>query len=221
MKEIILAIDTSGEVMGVAVSRGNKLLAERYIDCGLKHSVNLMDGVEGCLCDAKVDISDVDAFVVVAGPGSFTGIRIGVCTAKAFCAVGGKKGFSVNALDALSVAGRGRRVCALIDARNEQVYAAVYDERGVCTLADYAGDIKELLPTFPADMLFVGNGAAKYREIIENLCENPQFLPDMLTNSRAAFACVVANENKDSFVNGEDIQPIYVRKSGAERMKNV
>ncbi len=221
MNKTILGIDTAGEVLGVALSKGEKLVAERYIDCGLKHSVNLMKAIEGCLRDADTDIGDVDVFAVVAGPGSFTGIRIGVCTAKAFCDATDKKGIAINALDALAASNKGISTCAMIDARNEQVYASFYDEDAECVIRDFAGDIRDVLHMLEGRVLFVGSGAGKYRKIIEQYCEDALFLPEQLSLSRAANACAIANISEDKYVNCEEILPIYVRESGAVRQKNV
>ncbi len=219
MSRIILAIDTSDTVLGVAVSRENVPVAERYIDCGLKHSVKLMTAVDGCLADANVDIEDVDVFAVVAGPGSFTGIRIGVCTVKAFCHATGKPGIALNALDVLAVGGReyDMNVCSLVDARRGQVYASMYDKNGVNVFSNFAGDISELTQCTPKKTVLTGSGAVANRAFIEENFKDPVFMPHNLVRGRASNACLLACESR--LVTYDKIEPIYVRMSGAERMK--
>ena len=128
----LLAIDTTTNVLTVSVSDGEKILAEYYIDHQRTHSQKLMPVVDRIISDAGVDISECDCFAVANGPGSFTGIRIGLAAARNFAQATGKKVIPVCTLKALAfnASFTKGRVCAVLDARNNNLYCAVFSFRG-------------------------------------------------------------------------------------------
>ena len=128
----VLAIDTTTNVLTAAVCEDKKTLAEYFIDHKRTHSQKLMPVIETLLADTGIDISEIDLFAVSVGPGSFTGIRIGLTAARTLAQACGKKVSPVNTLAGLAynAAFTGGRVCATVDARNGNLYAAVYSFRG-------------------------------------------------------------------------------------------
>ena len=117
-------MDTTGNTLSAAVSEDGRLLSEIYLDTGKKHSQTLMLAVDGALRAAGLKPGDMDAFAVAAGPGPFTGIRIGTAACAAMAHGAGKPVIAVNTLDALvENAGTGNdTVCAVMDARRGEVY---------------------------------------------------------------------------------------------------
>ena len=128
----VLAIDTTTNVLTVSVCEDKKPLAEYFIDHKRTHSQKLMPVIETLLSDTGIDISEIDLFAVSVGPGSFTGIRIGLTAARTLAQACQKKVAPVNTLKGLAynASFTGGRVCATIDARNGNLYAAVYSFRG-------------------------------------------------------------------------------------------
>lgn len=126
----ILALDTSGSSISVAALDGVKLVCEIFEHTGLTHSQMLMPLVERALNAARWTVSDVNRIAVITGPGSFTGVRIGVASARAVAQAAGIQCVGVNALEAMAAdlmfSGYRGVVCPMIDARAGQVYAAVF-----------------------------------------------------------------------------------------------
>ena len=120
----ILSIETAGNICAVAVTEDDKLIKEEILNDGNTHSVKLMPLLDKLLSEADTKISDIDLFACDIGPGSFTGIRIGVSTIKAFMDVTNKKALGISSLEILAenIEENEDIVCALIDAKNENVY---------------------------------------------------------------------------------------------------
>ena len=120
----ILALETSATACSVALCEDERLLAQNFEHCGLTHSRTLMPMLEGMLDMAGVPLSEVDVIAVAAGPGSFTGLRIGVSAAKGLAWPGDKPCAGVSTLEAMAwtVAHTGLEVCSVMDARRHQVY---------------------------------------------------------------------------------------------------
>ena len=125
----ILAIDSSAKTASAAVLDGKKILGEIYIDVGLTHSQTLLLLVERILANVALDIDDIDAFAVTTGPGSFTGVRIGVALVKGFAFAKNKPCIPVSTLHALAynLIDSNCIVCAVMDARCNQVYNAIFE----------------------------------------------------------------------------------------------
>ena len=119
----ILSIETAGSICAVALSEDNKLIKEELIDDGNTHSVKLLPLVDKVLSETNTKVSDVDLFACDIGPGSFTGIRIGVSTIKAFMDVTNKKAVGITSLETLAYnVDTEDIVCSMIDAKNDNVY---------------------------------------------------------------------------------------------------
>lgn len=222
----ILAVDTAGKTAGVALMQDERLLYECYLDGGLTHSETLLPLIDHCLKLCGMTCADIDLFGVNAGPGSFTGLRIGLAAVKGLAFPRETLCAPVSTLEALAAAhvGEGTVLCAL-DARRAQVYSAAFDlathqrlmeddARAVDDLADFAENCKK--PLF-----FVGDGAA--------LCYNkygqlPGVLPvpPALTGGRAAAVALVARRMAlaGQAVLPEALLPDYHRLSQAERERS-
>ena len=124
----ILAVDTAGKTVGVALMQDDRLLYECYLDAGMTHSETLMPLIDGCLKLCGMGCKDIDLFGVNAGPGSFTGLRIGLAAVKGLAFPQETLCAPVSTLEALGAAhtGEGTVLCAL-DARRAQVYSAAFD----------------------------------------------------------------------------------------------
>ena len=132
IKPTVLTIDTSGPVAGCAVLRGGRIVHLVAMNHGLTHSETIMPAVDAALEGAGLRCGDVDVFAAVAGPGSFTGVRIGVCAAKGLAHAVGKPCAAVHALEALAMNfyGFDGLCCPILDARRGQVYCAAFDMAG-------------------------------------------------------------------------------------------
>ena len=129
MQPTVLAIDTSGPVAGCAVLKAGRIVHLTAMNHGLTHSETIMPAVDAALEGAGLRCGDVDVFAAVAGPGSFTGVRIGVCAAKGLAHAVGKPCVAVHALEALAMNfyGFDGLCCPILDARRGQVYCAAFD----------------------------------------------------------------------------------------------
>ncbi len=171
----LLALDTATNSGGVALSRNAEVIALLMLKTPLRYQEKILDGVDFLIRQHGLRLPDVDAFAVATGPGSFTGIRIGLATVKAFAQTLNKPAIGICTLEALAYRFRmvHSRVAPWIDARRQQVFAALYEFAG-----DSAQPLMEEEVAKPADWLgqlsaqsclFVGDGAGLYRNSIESL----------------------------------------------------
>ncbi|MHB1315876.1 MAG: tRNA (adenosine(37)-N6)-threonylcarbamoyltransferase complex dimerization subunit type 1 TsaB [Christensenellales bacterium] len=216
----LLCIETTGPVVGVALMHDNTLIYEAYLNSGKNHSLTLMGMVDCALDSVHLLPKQLDVVAAATGPGSFTGVRIGVSTARALAQGTGAKTVGVNALDALRYnVCVPFDVCAMMDARRQQVYTAFYSKSGVRS-SDAALPLQEALSGLCEPTMFVGDGAAVYRQaIIDRMGGKALFAPPHLNFQRASSAAVVAYEKALRGETGAymDLLPYYLRPSQAER----
>lgn len=217
-----LAIDTSSEVCGVALLEDNNLIDDNSLNNGRTHSENLMILVEEILKRNNVKLSEIDLISVVVGPGSFTGIRIGVATVKALAEVNDIKLAEVTSLESLSqnITDSKTKV-SLIDARNDQVYCGIFDENNKLKEDYIADSINVVVHNISKydNVTFVGNGAIKFKNLLIENFKDCKFSEE---NEQIAKNAGIIGYNKYVQGNLKDantILPIYLRKSQAERMK--
>ena len=221
---LILAIDTSGPSCGVALHREGLLCYEATVNNRLTHSVNLMPMVDEAFKRSGTKVEDVDLFAAVIGPGSFTGVRIGVSAIKAMAFACEKPCIGINALEALALgcAETGHLVCPIRDARVQQVYGAVY-QCGNRLMEDEAIKIDELmerLPAFGETTLFVGDGARVYQAVIaERMGKHAVFAPPHLSELKAGAAAAIAYARRGEAIHHHELEPLYLRAPQAERMR--
>ncbi len=220
---LILAFESSAKAASVALCRDGHLVSQ-YSQCsGLTHSRTLLPMAEDMLKNAELTIGDVDVFAVAHGPGSFTGIRIGVSTVKGLAWASDKPCVGVSTLEAMAWHGvsAGGYICPVMDARRSQVYNAIFKIEGgrpvrmtadrPISLEDLASELREL----DSPVFLVGDGAAitaaylggnniAYRAAPENLVW------------QSAWGVAMAAQDK-SFGSADDLLPVYLRLSQAER----
>ncbi|MCH5211443.1 MAG: tRNA (adenosine(37)-N6)-threonylcarbamoyltransferase complex dimerization subunit type 1 TsaB [Oscillospiraceae bacterium] len=217
----ILAVDTSSFPASAAVAEDNVILGEYVIRNKKKHSQNLMVMVERLLNDLDMDISEMDMFAVTVGPGSFTGLRIGISTVRAFAQAAGKPVVGINTLEALAYnyVGSSAVVIPMLDARREEVFTAAYcfsgnEQREL--LAPTVMTVDEISELFSDGIvIYTGDGMLKHREEITG--EDVIFAPANLSEVRAASVAALALAKADTAVHYNMITPLYLRKSQAER----
>lgn len=212
----LLGIDTSGKYTAAGVMDGERLVCETLCDHGKTQSQMLMPMLENMLESAGVKASDMDVFTVVTGPGSFTGIRIGVCSANAMAQAYGKSVIEVDSLETLYRGVTGEKVCALIDARNDNVYAAYY-EGGERVIAPKAAHIDALITLLGPDVLFVGDGALAHADKLIKL-PGARIAPAHLCVPRAGTLCAAAAIKARNGETVKEARPFYISKPQAERM---
>lgn len=223
----ILAIDTSSLNATVAVLNDEKLLGEFIISNKNTHSQIIMPMLDDMLKFAGVDIGEIDVFATAIGPGSFTGLRIGIATAKALAQGGGKKVIGISSLHGLAenVYEECKIICPIIDARRGDVYNALY-LNGECIEKERAININELLEELKGKtehIVFVGDGALLHKDlIIENLFEKAQFAsPSKIMAKASSIANLALKRAKNNdFDDIYNLEPIYLRQSQAEREYN-
>lgn len=223
----ILAFESSAKAAGTAILQDGALLAEYTQNSGQTHSRTLMQMAENMLRNCDLTAADIDAVAVAAGPGSFTGIRIGVAAAKGFAWGREIPCYGVSTLEAMV---RGAAVCdgiycACMDARREQVYHALFQVEGgklTSLTADCAISIEDLqksLKKIEKPIFLVGDGALLcYNTMLESGLQLA-LLPEHLRQQRAAGVALAAHEQIRSGAAGSalELMPNYLRLSQAER----
>ena len=221
----VLAIDTSGTVAGCALLREGRIAHLTVMNHGLTHSETIMPAVDAALEAAGLSCGDVDVFAAVAGPGSFTGVRIGVCAAKGLAHAVAKPCAAVHALEALAMNfyGFDGLCCPILDARRGQVYCAAFDMAGGMprrALEDAAQPLEAFLARLPEDrrLVFVGDGVPVHAEAVRAaLGERALIAPENLRDLRADAACLLAAARPETWTPAAQLRPIYLRAPQAER----
>ncbi len=217
----ILAIDTSALTATAAVLSGGIILGEMSVTTSLTHSQTIMPMIDELLLKTSLNINDIDLFACSEGPGSFTGLRIGIGTVKGLAYGCGKKVCAVSTLEALAhnIAFSDYIISPIMDARRGQVYNALYKwENGVlvCLEAPRALSVEELCASLDENVIFVGDGVKPYKEKIAEIMGNrAHFAPPQHCLQRAASVAVAAL-NKES-IDAASLSAVYLRKPQAER----
>lgn len=221
----ILAVDSSAKTASVAVTDGETLISECFVNAGLTHSRTLMPMVDNALTQADMKIDDIDAFCVNAGPGSFTGIRIGVAAIKGLALCKDKPCAGVSTLEAAAYnfIDENCLVSVSMDARCNQVYTALFrcDNSKIIRLCeDKAVSVDELceeLSAYDEKIYLAGDGAEicfnKFKEKLNNVVlsgENRRY-------QRAYGAALAALNNEELFSSSSNLAPVYLRLPQAER----
>lgn len=223
----ILAIDTSGPVAGACVLKDGAIGCEIAAINRMTHSVSLMPMVEQALTHSSVTLGDIDLLAAVTGPGSFTGVRIGVNIIKGIAHGLRKPCVGVDALEALAagIPTVGDAVCAIQDARAGQVYGAAFisgmpPKRLTDDVAMKLDEFIELVKPLGDRLIFVGDGVKPCRERIAELIPNKAaFPPESGIFLRPSSVALLAYEHRDAAVDYLELQPMYLRAPQAERAR--
>ena len=225
----LLSLETSAVAASCCVTDGENIVSQAAVNAGLTHSRTLMPMVEAVLSSADLTAADLDAIAVAVGPGSFTGIRIGVATAKGLAFPNDLLCVAVSTLEAMAYRLSGLplsgRVCAVMDARCKQVYTATFViENGVLTreTPDEAIAIDDLfarLKTADTPVYLIGDGAAMCYELGKDVLPTLTRLPVQLHMQDATGVAAVAARElaAGNTVKGEQLLPSYLRLPQAER----
>lgn len=224
---LILAFETSAKAASVALAEEGTLLGECYQNTGLTHSQTLLVMAQDLLNQCGRAVSQVTAVAVAAGPGSFTGVRIGVAAAKGFAWGGETPCCGVSTLEAMALgfgAGRGY-VCPCMDARRSQVYNALFYSDGkslrrlkedrAISLEELEADLKNLEKL----KILVGDGAVLCYNTLRDRVDGLRLLPEALRMQRASGVALVAAElaERGERPSAGELVPNYLRLSQAER----
>lgn len=224
----ILGIETSSKICAVALSEDDKLIKEKILEDENTHSVKLMPLVDELLKETKVNIKDIDLLACDKGPGSFTGIRIGIATIKAFVDVTNKNVIGITSLETLAYnVEQDGIICAIIDAKNENVYCGFFErnENEIKQIEDLQfeniNNILKHAKELSKKIVFVGNASEVYKDMIKSeLNDKAIFLDDREKNKLNARNINLAAFNKKEKAGGTNsLIPMYLRVSSAERQK--
>ena len=224
----ILALETSARAVSVAVTDNGKVLASAYQDTGLTHSRTLMPLAESLFRNVGLSARDMDAFAVAAGPGSFTGLRIGVAAAKglAFGAERPAVGVSTLAAMARNVAFADGLIISAMDARRAQIYEATFradagtlarltPDRAIA-LSDLADELSltgtDTRSENAAPITIVGDGAALCATYLQRRGVSCRIAPPHLIMQNAVSVALEAERMPESaYVSAQDLRPVYLR----------
>ncbi|KAI3344515.1 tRNA (adenosine(37)-N6)-threonylcarbamoyltransferase complex dimerization subunit type 1 TsaB [Clostridium botulinum] len=223
---ILLSIDSSSKVATAALFEDDTLLGEVTLNNKKEHSTILMTLVESLLDSCNLYIDSVDGFVVSKGPGSFTGLRIGMATIKGLSFGSNKPYVSISSLDALaySIAPFNGIICPVMDALRNNVYTALYKSCNgkLEKIMDYSAlDINELVDMLnekEENVMFIGDGLNNTKEYILNNCNNCFFPPNHLNLVRASSLGELGMiKLKNGEYDDSNSAPFYLKKPQAER----
>ena len=226
---IILGIESSAVAAGAAVVKDGKLIGETYLNTGLTHSETLLPLVESCLKNVKLTPADVDAYAIAAGPGSFTGVRIGISAVKGLVFEKDVPVYGISTLEALACGAMvaGYLITPVMDARCRQVYTASFiceDGALLRIREDSALRLDELYAEIKAQkkpVLLVGDGAKLTGAFLKEkgdvtFCMFPEIFQYQHA-SGVAFAAWMRYNKGETGQPGETLQPRYLRLPQAER----
>jgi tRNA threonylcarbamoyladenosine biosynthesis protein TsaB len=222
----ILGFDTSTRSGSVAILENEELLAEVIFHQSKTHSERLLPSIKYLLQDSALHLDDMDAIAVTAGPGSFTGLRIGLSTLKGLGWALEKPLLGISTLIALAynLAYSNRKICPLLDARKGEVYTALFHFHGeeiVRETDDMVIAPAELVEKIEGEIVFLGDGIRKYGDLIKKKMNHKcsfLFVPPALWSIRASNICrlglsaIKKGEGKEA----KEISLNYIRPSEAE-----
>ncbi len=222
----ILGIDSSAKSASAAVTENGKIISQFYINTGLTHSQTLMPMIDSALKCADITLDEIGLIAVNKGPGSFTGVRIGVAAAKGIADVNGIKCVGISTLESMAynLLNNDCIACAVMDARCNQVYTALFDitDGKISRItADEAISIEELgnnLKNYEKTKIFVGDGAEICYNKLIDVVNEVKIASENVRYQNAVGVCFAA-ENRDGgeYISAFDLVPEYLRPSQAER----
>lgn len=223
---LVLAFDTSSKTVSVAILRDDLILYDAMINVALNHSEVLLPAIENACLQTGIKIADFDLFACTMGPGSFTGLRIGVSTLKGFMLATEKPAVGVSSLAALALntSKSSKTICSIMDAGRGQVYYASfkYKANGLLSQIEKEQVLNPSNIKYNKKMFYVGDGAVKYADVIraENNVKNASSFQQYI---RASSVGILGREkfNRNELLNAETFAPIYLRSADADKKKTL
>lgn len=227
----ILAIDTSAKAASACIAQEDKIIGEFFINTSLTHSQTLMPMIEQLCKNAQVPISEIEAVAVNAGPGSFTGVRIGVAAAKGLAFDKSLPCVAVSTLESMAYNALGSDcvVCAVMDARCSQVYNALFRVSGekierLCSdRALSLTDLEQDLKVYGGEkIMLIGDGAEITFEFLRNSLSNVILAPVNIRIQKASSTALAAFKriSEGELTTDEKLMPAYLRLPQAQRELN-
>ena len=221
----VLGIDTSTPCGSIGLIEGEQFLCEYSLQVKVSHSERVLKTINRVLEDSGVSIGEIDGFAVSIGPGSFTGVRIGVSAVKGLAFATSRRVAGVSTLDALAqnVRYSPHLISPLVDARKGEVYTALYRSTGKDGLIKLAPEMAikpvDLLDKIEENALFLGNGVYTYGDLIRRkLGDMAHIAPSPLNFVHGAVVAQLGRQKleKDEYLDLEGFTPHYIRRSDAE-----
>ena len=229
---LILAVDTSAKPVSCALAEDGRVLASFSANTGLTHSQTLMPMIENLLTVAEKKVGDLDAVAVNAGPGSFTGVRIGVSAVKGLAFTGDLPCVAVSTLESMAentAAVPGAIICCLMDARCQQVYGALFEKSedgSVCRLSEdealTVAQMGERIAALEKPVVLVGDGSEMCYRVWKDTISSVYLAPPSVRYQSAAATAVIACRRfaEGKTISAEELLPLYLRLPQAERELN-
>ena len=223
---IVLSIDSSSKVATVALLKDDMLIGEYVVNDKREHSVLLMPMIEKLLEESGLSVDDIDGYVVSKGPGSFTGLRIGMATIKGLSFGSTKPYISLSSLDALaySLVNFDGLICPIMDALRSNVYTGIY--KGVNDELETVleptpmeiEDLVSLLKEKGEKVIFTGDGLTKHKDYIKENFPEAKFAPNHLSIVRASSLGELGLKKlSNGICDDPNSSPVYLKKPQAER----
>ena len=224
----ILGIDTSAVAASAAVLKDGKIISECYLNAGLTHSQTLLELIDAALSLAGITVSQIDAFAVAHGPGSFTGIRIGISAVKGLSFPDKKPCCGVSTLEALACCADEEDclICPVMDARCRQVYTALFRKKDgelIRLSEDAPLQLEELegrLSVLDGRVTLIGDGAELAGRYLTQKRNGIALFSEVFRFQHASGVAIAAwkkYNRGEPFIDGAQLQPVYLRPSQAER----
>ena len=215
---LVLALDTTTSSGSCALARGRVVVCEQVNDAPNAHAEHLPGDLISLLDRAGVRLQEIDAFAVAVGPGSFTGLRIGIATMQGLAFAEGKPLIGVSGFDALvRIGGSAGRVATWIDAWRGEVFAALYEDGREIESPVVSRPEVLLEPLRGRPTLFLGDGARAHADLIQRMLGDECRLGDPVAPPLAGTIAILASETGPSSEHSPHaIRPLYVRRTEAE-----
>jgi tRNA threonylcarbamoyladenosine biosynthesis protein TsaB len=227
MSKLLLAADTATDSCGVAILADGQIQAELSLNLGGTHTKHILAAIDAVLNLGGVSLAKIDAYAATCGPGSFTGLRIGISTMKGLAFAAGKPIIGVSSLEVLAhqAGGDSQLVCPMIDARRNEIYWRLYRRKGNALITfsgEKVGPIDDLAGQIDGTCMFIGNAVPSYASQLPRLVKHAiQWLPEIDNAIRPAVLAQLAWQRLQQG-RVDDVRtfvPVYIRKSDAERMR--
>ena len=221
----ILALSTTSSSGSIAIYKEDHISYINQLDIKVTHSERLLPQIDAGLKNSKIDISDIDLIVIANGPGSFTGLRIGLSTAKGLCMAHNIPLLPISTLELLAnnIAHSNRNIIAIIDARMKEVYAALYSPEMNMIIPETNAKPEDFFRLIKEPVNIVGDGAKEFKkEIIESGIDHT-FCSEHFNIPLASTLISIALQRKIpkyNFTVISELEPNYLRKSQAEQVRD-